>query len=265
MNYLPKTKQCILELNNNWLTIWFNRPEKRNALSKELIIDIKLTLDAVKNDHSIRGIIFRGKGGFFSAGADLAEIKKIANAGADSRRLALEMSKKVGDLFDAISKTPQITISVVEGAAMAGAFGIVCATDLLISMSDAKYALTETRIGLTPAQIAPYVINRLGVSQARKLMLLGFIFDGKKGFEMGMVDYVANDKIELDTQITKIKQKVLNCSPNAISVTKSILYSNNNIDIKKAADLFSDCMVHDEGREGFSSFFEKRKPFWTKD
>ena len=262
---LPKTQNCILELKNSWLTIWLNRPEKRNALSEDLIEEIKRTLKSIKDNRSIRGIIFRGKGGVFCAGADLNDLKKIANSGNESRGLALKMSKKVGELFELISKTPQITVSVVEGAAMAGAFGIACTTDFLISMSNAKYALTETKIGLTPAQIAPYVLNRFGFRQGRKLLLMGTIFDGDKGYQMGMVDYLAENDEELNKHIMTIKENVKKCSPNAIAITKEVLFSNYNINVTKAAEYFSDCVIHEEGREGFSSFFEKRKPGWMND
>ena len=264
MNQLPKTKNCILKFKDGWLTIWFNRPEERNALSEGLLLEIKSLLELVKDDRQVRGIIFRGKGGVFCSGADLKRIKKIASAGEDAHEMAIAMSKQIGSIFEAINKAPQITVSVVEGSAMAGAFGISCATDFLVTMSNARYGLTETRIGLTPAQIAPYVLNKLGFAQAKKLMLLGTSFDGQKAFEIGMADYVANNKEELLLHIQEIKTKVKKCSPNAIAVTKKIIFSNNNIDLINAAELFSDCVVHEEGREGFSSFFEKRKPFWTE-
>ncbi len=265
MTVLPKTKHCILELKKGWLTIWFNRPEKRNALSDRLLNEIKIALETVETNRKVRGIIFRGKGGVFSAGADLKNLKMIASSGDEARELAVKMSTKVGQIFSKISNTPQVTISVVEGAGMAGAFGIACATDILITMADAKYALTETKIGLTPAQIMPYVISRLGFSQARELMLLGTAFNGQQAYSMGMADYLAQNKNELDQNIQNIKDKVRKCAPNAIAITKNAMASIHTINIDKAASLFSDSVVHEEGREGFASFFEKRKPYWTKE
>ena len=247
MAQLPQTKHSIIELENSWLTFWFNRPEKRNALSNDLIKDIQNTLTAIKDDRSIRGIIFRGKGGIFCAGADL------------------EMSKQFGEVFKMISKAPQFTISIVEGAAMAGAFGIACASDLLVSMSDARYALTETRIGLTPAQITPYVLNRMGYATARKMLLLGNLINGKEGYDMGLVDYLVNDETEISDVISGIKKQVHQCAPNAIAITKEILSNNDQIDSERAAEMFSSCIVSEEGREGIASFFEKRKPYWARE
>ncbi len=259
MTKLPKTENCILELDDNWLT----RPKKRNALSDSLLYDISSTLSAINEDQSIRGILFRGKGNVFCAGLDLAEAKKITSSKKNAHELATKMSLQAGSVFKQINKAPQFTISVVEGVGIAGAFGIACATDILITMANARYALTETRIGLTPAQIAPYVLNRLGFSQARKLMLLGSSFNGQEAFEMGMADFIANDNKELNSHIKNMKERVKKCSPNAIAATKKIILENQSINPEEAAKLFSDCMLHPEGREGFASFFEKRKPYWN--
>ena len=260
---IPQTESIITNLENSWLTISFNRPEKRNALSRQLIMDIFQILETVHDDRSVRGITFRGQGGTFCAGADLKEFQEILSAGDKAKKMADAASSLVGQLFKTISASPQVTVSVVEGAAMAGGFGIACSTDLLITMSNARYALTETQIGLTPAQIAPYVINRLGFAKGRKMMLLGDHIDGNDALEIGLADYVADDTEKLSEILENIQQKVMKCAPGAIAVTKEIIESCNTINTVMAADLFSDCLVGEEGKEGFSSFFEKRKPYWT--
>ena len=260
---IPQTDSIITNLENSWLTISFNRPEKRNALSRQLIMDIFQILETVHDDRSIRGITFRGEGGTFCAGADLKEFQEILSAGDKAKKMADAASSLVGQLFKTISASPQVTVSVVEGAAMAGGFGIACSTDLLITMSNARYALTETQIGLTPAQIAPYVINRLGFAKGRKMMLLGDHIDGNDALEIGLADYVADDTEKLSEILENIQQKVMKCAPGAIAVTKEIIENCNTINTVMAADLFSDCLVGEEGKEGFSSFFEKRKPYWA--
>ena len=184
-------------------------------------------------------------------------------SGDEAYSNSLKMSEEVGEVFKMISKVPQFTVSVVEGAAMAGAFGIVCATDLLVTMADAKYALTETRIGLTPAQIAPYVLNRLGFAKARKMMLLGSLIDGTDAYEIGLADYLVDKEEEIVDVLSDIKKQVQKCAPNALALTKEIISENNFVDPKRAAEFFSSCIVNDEGREGFNSFFEKREPYWA--
>jgi len=260
---IPQTESIVTNLENSWLTISFNRPEKRNALSRQLIMDIFQILETVRDDRSVRGITFRGQGGTFCAGADLKEFQEILSAGDQAKKMADAASSLVGQLFKTIGASPQVTVSVVEGAAMAGGFGIACSTDLLITMSNARYALTETQIGLTPAQIAPYVINRLGFSKGRKMMLLGDHIDGNEALEIGMADYIADDKDKLLEILANIQRKVLKCAPGAIAVTKEIIADYNKLNTEKAADLFSDCLVGEEGQEGFNSFFKKRKPYWA--
>ena len=260
---ISQTESIITNLENSWLTISFNRPEKRNALSRQLIMDIFQILETVRDDRSVRGITFRGQGGTFCAGADLKEFQEILSAGDKAKKMADAASSLVGQLFKTISASPQVTVSVVEGAAMAGGFGIACSTDLLITMSNARYALTETQIGLTPAQIAPYVINRLGFAKGKKMMLLGDHIDGNDALEIGLADYVADDTEKLSEILENIQQQVMKCAPGAIAVTKEIIDSCNTINTVMAADLFSDCLVGEEGKEGFSSFFEKRKPYWA--
>ena len=261
---LPKTTECILKYENSWLTIWFNRPEKRNSLSKILIKEINQSLNFVENDPSIRGVIFRGKGNVFCAGADLKWMQNIASEKSNSSDLAMQMSIEFGEMFNNISNLSKVTISVVEGACIAGAVGIVSATDFLVTTVDAKYALTETRIGLTPAQIAPYIISKVGFKIGKKLMLLGNVFNGKDAFSIGMADYVIHHNDELESEVLKIINDVKKCSPNAIAVTKKVLNSHYNIETSHAAKLFSQCIVHEEGREGFASFFEKRRPSWNQ-
>ena len=258
----PKTKDCILEERDNWLTIWLNRPEKKNSLSENLIKELNLILSTCEKNQSIRGIIIRGKGGTFCSGADLKWIQNIALNKEISAKSIGSMSYKFGGLFEKISKMSPITVSIIEGNSMAGGIGVMCATDLIISMVDTKFCLTETKIGLTPAQIAPYVINKVGFQQAKKLMLFAETFSGEKAYDIGMVDYICHNKKELNTYVNHVIEQVQFCSPNAIAVTKRLLNANLNTNIGNASKLFSECALHEEGREGLSSFFQKRKPFW---
>ena len=138
---LPNTKNLVLELRDSWLTIWFNRPEKRNSLSKVLIGEISQTLDFIEDDSSIRGVIFRGKGNVFCAGADLKWMQNIASEKNNTHYKAMKMSIKFGEIFSKISNLTKVTISVVEGSCMAGAVGIASATDFLVSTSDKPSSL----------------------------------------------------------------------------------------------------------------------------
>ena len=184
LNQISNLKSCQIEYEKNWLTIWFDNPQKRNALTFDLIDDLQTIFKKIKDDSSIRGVVFRGKNEVFCSGADLKLMKKIISEDTNSQKESIKLSKGLGLVFKMITELPQITVSAVEGPAMAGAFGIVCSSDLVLSMSSARFAMTETRLGLSPAQIAPYVIDRLGFSNARKLILLGFSIDGNQAYDM---------------------------------------------------------------------------------
>ena len=261
MKNFPKTDSLLIENSNGWVTIWFNQIKNRNAITNNIVDELFSIFNFLNDDREVRGITLRGKGGIFCAGVDLKSLKKMTDTSKNAKSLAFEMSIRIGDLFKVINSAPQIVVAVTEGAAIAGGFGIACSADLILTMPETKFSLSETRIGLTPAQISPYVINRLGYSLARKMMLLGARIDGREAMKIGIADYIANDS-NLEEILDSIKEQVFKCSPNAIAITKRVLTVNEYIDPQKAANLFSDCVVSDEGQEGINSFFEKRKPFW---
>ena len=261
MKNFPKTDSLLIEYSNGWVTIWFNQIKNRNAITNNIVDELFSIFNFLNDDREVRGITLRGKGGIFCAGVDLKSLKKMTDTSKNAKSLAFEMSVRIGELFKVINSAPQIVVAVTEGAAIAGGFGIACSADLILTMPETKFSLSETRIGLTPAQISPYVINRLGYSLARKMMLLGARIDGREAMKIGIADYIANDS-NLEEILDSIKEQVFKCSPNAIAITKRVLTVNEYIDPQKAANLFSDCVVSDEGQEGINSFFEKRKPFW---
>ena len=265
MKDLPKTKDLILNFKNGWLDILFDNVENRNALKDNLIEELFIVFDLIRNDKRVRGVLLRGNGGVFCSGADLKGMKEITIAGESAKQKAFDLSMTIGNLLSTINKAPQVVISVTEGYAFAGGFGIACASDFVISLPDTKFALTETKIGLTPSQIAKYVVRKLGYSCAKKMMFLGTVVDGSSGFDIGLVDYLALDEDELEQVINIVKSKVLECSPNALAITKKVLSLDDELDLEKAADLFSDTIISDDGKEGFESFFEKRSPNWRND
>ena len=265
MKDFPKTKDLILNFKNGWLDILFDNVENRNALKNNLIEELFIVFDFIRNYKGVRGVLLRGNGGVFCAGADLKEMKAITRAGESAKQKAFDLSMAIGNLLSTINTSPQVVISVTEGYAFAGGFGIACASDFVISLPDTKFALTETKIGLTPSQIAKYVVRKLGYSNAKKMMFLGTVIDGSSGFDIGLVDYIALNKDELEEVIDIVKSRVLECSPNALAITKNVLSLDDELDLEKAADLFSDTIISDDGREGFESFFEKRSPNWRND
>lgn len=270
MTHLPDTTKIINDLNEGWLTIWFNSPENRNALSETLTADLIATLEAVKEDRSVRGITLRGKGGIFCAGGDLKSFSSGQSGGqsdAETRQTFYDMNRGAGDMFDLIMAMPQVVIAYVEGAAIAGGLGLMCCADVIVVNADAKFALTETMIGIAPAQIAPIVVARAGLPVARCIMLTGARFSGAETPNYNLSDYVVKDATEFADVEAGLKTGVMKCAPGAVGTTKEILIATPHLDREAqkdfAAGKFADCIMSEEGIEGIASFVEKRKPNWV--
>lgn len=268
MSDLPETTDLILELANGWLTVWFNRPEARNALSQELTDELRAVMRAVRDDRSVRGITLRGKGGVFCAGGDLKGFKANFQGGAQSVDDVAAASRAGGEMFDLINEMPQVVVVLVEGAAIAGGLGMVCTGDVVAVTRDAKFSMTETTLGIPPAQIAPFVAQRLGLSTARRLMLTASRFDGAEAGRLGLADHVVDDAAGLEQVEADVKRQVMRCAPGANAVTKEIVLATRHLDrdamLDFAAKGFATCMLSEEGREGVASFLEKRKPAWAE-
>ena len=266
MTTLPETTAIELVLANGWLTLWFNQPESRNAMTSALTGDLIATLEAVKDDRGVRGITLRGRGGIFCAGGDLKSFKS-GQSGGQSEADMIEMSKGGAYMFDLVNTMPQVVVAVVEGAAMAGGFGLACCADVVICDAGAKFAMTETAIGLTPAQISPFVMQKLGYATARRLMLTAARFDGREAATLGFADFLGETVEELDAHEQQIRKQVLRCAPGAIADIKALILAmphlNREETIQAAAENFTGRMRSDEGREGVASFVEKRKPNWV--
>jgi isohexenylglutaconyl-CoA hydratase len=270
MTELPTTTAIELELKSGWLSIWFNQPDNRNALSLALTTDLISTLTAVRDDRTVRGITLRGRGGIFCSGADLKAFNSgHKSAGGPSRDSVIENSIRGAGMFDLVNTMPQVVIAIVEGAAMAGGFGLACCCDAVICDAAAKFAMTETAIGLSPAQISPFVIQKLGYATARRLMLTAARFDAREACELGFADFVAEGSEALEAIEMQIRKQVLKCAPSAVAGTKELIRTMPGLDrdsqVKAAAENFADRMLGDEAKEGVASFVEKRKPKWAVD
>lgn len=266
MPELPDTTAIKTELTNGWLTLWFDQPDNRNALSEALVADLIASLEAVRDDRAVRGITLRGRGGVFCAGGDLKSFRSGQSAD-QSREDVIARSKHGAYMFDLVNTMPQVVVVIVEGAAMAGGFGLACCADVVICEGDARFAMTETAIGLTPAQISPFVIQKLGYATARRLMLTAARFDGREAQALGFADFLGDDVHALEAHEHQIRRQVLRCAPGAVADIKSLILAlpglSREAAVQAAAENFAGRMLSEEGREGVASFLEKRKPAWS--
>ncbi|MCB1364132.1 MAG: enoyl-CoA hydratase/isomerase family protein [Rhodobacteraceae bacterium] len=266
MNH-PSPSPIETRRDNGWLTIWLNRPESRNALSDDMSAALMQCFADLRADRTMRGVTIRGKGGTFCAGGDLKGFKAMAAGGQTVADVAT-MSRRAGDLFQAVHTLPQVVVVLIEGAAMAGGLGLACAADVVAGTRDAKFALTETMIGIPPAQIAPHVVRRVGPIAARRIMLTGARFEGEAAHGYGILDHLCDDAAGLDAFEEGIRRGVMRCAPGANAVTKEILSAAEHMAPEALMDFaargFAECLVGEEGREGVASFLEKRKPVWAQ-
>ncbi len=261
----PNSPHLELEQDGAWLTVWFNEPGKRNPLTGERVTAL-LDLCAALQTSDIRGVTFRGQGEIFCAGGDLKAFKSVFQGGASEQDI-IDMSLQAADLFDAVAALPQFTVMAVEGAAMAGGFGLACVGDMVIATEGTKFSLSETRIGLTPAQIAPFVVARLGLPTARRLMLTGAAFNSAIAHETGLVDQIVPPG-GMETALGQVRSNVQAAAPAALAAIKQQLaqtpFQTRDQQRQTAAESFAARMLSDEAREGISAFFDKRKPKWAE-
>jgi isohexenylglutaconyl-CoA hydratase len=269
MTTLSETHSLILEREGSVLTIRLNRPASKNALADEMVDELHAVLDAVRDDRSLRSLVIRGEGGVFCAGGDIRTFGSSLQDVPPSPDEVARGNRRFGDLMLKLNEQPQTVIMLVEGAAIGGGLGLCCVGDVTIVTRDAKFRLSETSLGLPPAQIAPFVTERVGLTQARRLMLTGARFTGEDAVRYGIGHILAEDAVELDAKCAAVLEQIALCAPGANAVTKQIVFEATRRPRPEALDFaaqgFAACLLGDEGREGVAAFLEKRKTRWADD
>jgi methylglutaconyl-CoA hydratase len=244
--------------------ITLSRPKVKNAFNEDLITELTRALRTIESDEECRVVTITGSGDAFSAGADLNWMKKMAEYDykenlADARALA--------DLLETLYTLPKPTIALVNGPAIGGGVGLVAACDIAIAADSAFFSLSEVRLGLVPACIAPYVIRRIGERHARQYFLTGARFDANRASEIGLVNGVAASN-DLENEAERWQNDFICCGPHALESCKELIAACSNGDIEDlkefTARMIADLRISPEGQEGISAFFEKRKPAWVK-
>ncbi|ROM39227.1 enoyl-CoA hydratase [Pseudomonas poae] len=249
----------LLEAHHGVLHITLNRPECRNAMSLEMVNELRTVLAGL--DSQVRALVISGTGGHFCAGAD---VKDMIHAG--DRLQAL--NRAFGTLLQEVEAVPQVVIVVLQGAVLGGGFGLACVSDIAMADHQAQFGLPETSLGLLPAQIAPFVVKRIGLTQARRLALTAARFDGVEAERLGVVHFVETDSQALAQRLDEVLEQVLKCAPGANGRTKALLLASVDEPLKhvldRGAQWFAEAATGVEGLEGTQAFIQKRKPGWCK-
>lgn len=264
MSSLPDCQTLLLELHGGVLHITLNRPDSRNAMSLQMLAELRAVLTAIRDDRTVRALVLSGAGGHFSAGGD---IKDMANARAQGADAYHELNRAFGALLEQAQHTAQVLICVLQGAVLGGGFGLACVSDVALADHKAQFGLPETSLGLIPAQIAPFVVQRIGLTETRRLALTAARFDGTEAQRLGLVHFVEQDAQALAERLDEVLQQVLRCAPEANAMTKKLLLASagqpSNELLDEAAQWFSAAVTGKEGIEGTMAFMQKRKPRWV--
>jgi isohexenylglutaconyl-CoA hydratase len=269
MPELPQTSHIRLDLRGPVLHLWLDRPQSRNALSQEMVRDIAATFAAIAEDRTVRVVVLRGSGGTFCAGGDIKNMSAAEEAPlAGAADPVKESNRRFGGLLEAVNTAPKVVIAAIEGYAMGGGFGLACVADITIATADARFALSEATIGVVAAAVSPFVVQRIGLSQARRLSITGTRISGTEAADIGVAHFTVADAAALDVAVHEACNQALKCGPGAIAATKRLMLRAAGpqampVLLNDAAEAFAAAVRSPEGREGTRAFVEKRKPTWV--
>jgi len=244
--------------------LWLNRPELHNAFDAGLIADLTAALAALGSDAGVRVVVLGGKGASFSAGADMHWMRAMAAASeADNRTDALALAR----LLRTLDTLPKPTIARVHGAAFGGGVGLLACCDIAIGVPEARFGLTESKLGLLPAVISPYVIAAIGARQARRWFASAEHFDAMTALRIGLLHEVVSADA-LDAAIEHQIALLLKTGPLASARAKRLIAEviaepDPNARDAANADLIARLRVSPEGQEGLAAFLDKRAPSWV--
>jgi isohexenylglutaconyl-CoA hydratase len=251
-------------------TVTLNRPEARNAMSATMVQELRQVLALAEATPGSRILVLRGAGGHFCAGGDIKTMavarQRAAEAGPGEDPMA-DSNASFGHLCVAYANTGLATIAVVEGTVMGGGFGLACVADVCLAGSTAQFRLPETSLGVVPAQIGPFLVERLGYSEAKRLAVTGGRLNAQDALALRLVHEVHDTPEMLEAALARVMNDILQCAPGAVAATKTLIAKARLMRpadlVAEAASVFSRAVQGQEGSEGTLAFVQKRKPRWA--
>ena len=244
------------------LRLTLNRPEVRNAFDEEVIGALSAAAREAAADETLRAVVLGGAGKAFCAGADLAWMAKaVAYTREENRRDAEDLAR----MLTALDALPVPLIGRVHGAALGGGSGLVAVCDIVVAADDTAFGFTEVKLGIIPAVVSPFVVQKIGPGAARELFLTGARFSAKRARRIGLVHAVVPEE-ELDETIGGFLEELATSAPKAVAAAKQLIRDVYGAQAAEVSGLtttrIAEQRVSEEGQEGLRAFLEKRKPRW---
>jgi methylglutaconyl-CoA hydratase len=242
--------------------VTLNRPDVRNAFNEQVIADLTQWAHAAHRDSQLRVVVFAGAGKVFSAGADAGWMAKMAGYTQEDN---VRDARAGAEMFLAINTVPAIVIGRIHGAALGGGSGLAAVCDVVVADDAAVFGFTETKLGILPAMISPYVLQKIGASAARELFLTGMRFDAARAKAIGLVHRVV-PLAQLNDAVASYVNEALGASPTAVARSKALIPRVLGRAPAEVIDVTAEAIaaqrVSPEGQEGLTAFLDKRSPSW---
>jgi methylglutaconyl-CoA hydratase len=253
------------EIEDGIARVTLNRAQLRNAFDDALIGELTAAFSSLDADPAVRVVVLAGEGPAFCAGADLNWMKRMAGYSYEQN---LADARALADMLATLDRMQKPTVARVHGPAFAGGVGLVAACDIALGTPEAKFCLSEAKLGLSPATISPYVIRAMGARMARRYFLSAEVFSAEEAYRIGLLSMFVPAQ-ELDQALDALIEQLLSGGPQAQAKIKGLIrhVESARIDDLLAAETaqrIAEIRVSPEGREGIASFLEKRKPAWAK-
>jgi len=263
---MNSTALNITDHENGIVQITLSKPDIHNAFDEMLIAELTSTLTALDCDQSTKVVILDACGKSFSAGADLNWMKKMSEYSREENyQDSVRLSRLMATLYE--MKCP--TIAAVQGAAFGGGVGLIACCDIAIATTNAKFSLSEVKLGLVPAVISPYVVKAIGERAAKRYFVTGEIFHVQKAEQLGLISETVNSS-ELNAAVKSIAESIIKNGPEAVLSAKKIINDVAQKPINEqlcdmTAERIADIRVSTQGKEGIAAFLEKRKAKWDQE
>jgi methylglutaconyl-CoA hydratase len=254
-----------IELESDLATIWLNRPESKNTFNEKMIEEITDIYKTINRLQEIRFVILRGYGDVFCEGIDLNWFQDILKFSYEQNYFETQMLAKC---FYSIYTCKKTTFAIIQGSSLGGALGLHAACDFSVCDDNTTFCLDDTKFGLIPSAVAPYIIKRTGEFGAKEIMLTAKKFNGKEAELMRLVNK-SLPKDEVEAYVSSIITQMKSNGPKAVTFCKNMIYDISNIltideTIDYTSKLIADIRASDEGQEGMAAYLKKRRPTWLK-